>query len=226
MTKSNNEHKSGHKKISRQLLMVLIPMVAVSIFFVAAFIAMRARAVITDASTSGLHQEARANSLDIGSELGDILNYYNSAADLVESGTFEDDAQIAAILKPSLEAFAQVPNGCYIGLSDKTYIDPSGWDPGAGYDPTDRDWYKTGSGQSEMTLGAPYVDSSTNEMIVSASREVNLKDGRKGVLAIDISLADISAEASEYQPGGTGKTMLFYNDMILAHSTTEFIGTS
>ena len=226
MTKSNNERKSGHKKISRQLLMVLIPMIAVSIFFVAAFIAMRAKTVITEASTSGLHQEARANALDIGSELGDILNYYNSAADLVESGTFEDDAHIAAILKPSLSAFEQVPNGCYIGLSDKTYIDPSGWDPGAGYDPTERDWYKTGSGQAKMTLGAPYVDSSTNEMIVSASREVNLKDGRKGVLAIDISLADISAEASEYQPGGTGKTMLFYKDMILAHSTTEFIGTS
>lgn len=216
----------GNKKISRQLLLVLIPMVAVAIVFVTSFVAIRAKSVITKAATDALNQESRANSLDIGSQLGDILNYFDSAADLVESGTFEDDAAIASFLKPSLSAFDQVPNGCYIGLADKTYIDPSGWDPGAGYDPTDRDWYKDGAGQDKMTLGAPYVDDSTNKMVVSASRKIKLKDGRTGVMAIDISLADISDTASLYQPGGFGKTMLFYENMILAHPETDFIGTN
>ncbi|WP_033152812.1 methyl-accepting chemotaxis protein [Pseudobutyrivibrio ruminis] len=226
MNKKNKGQERGNKKISRQLLMALIPMIAVAIVFVTSFVAIRAKSVITESATDALNQESRANSLDIGSQLGDILNYFDSAADLVESGTFMDDSEIAAILQPSLTAFEQVPNGCYIGLSDKTYIDPSGWDPGAGYDPTQRDWYKDGADKSQMTLGAPYIDDSTNEMIVSASRQITLKDGRKGVMAIDISLSDISATASLYQPSGIGKTMLFYENMILAHPETEFIGTT
>ncbi len=225
MKKETSKRKQG-KKVSAQLLSVLIPLIIVAIVLVTSFISIRAKSVITEASVNELQQESRANSADIGSTLGDILSYFNGTAELLQTGYFEDDNQIKSFLKPTLSAFSQVPNGCYIGLSDRTYIDPSGWDPGAGYDPTSRDWYTTGVGQSTMVLGMPYVDDSTGEMIVSASREVKFRDGRKGVLAIDISLAEISETASQYTPGGAGKTMLFDGDMIIAHFNTEYVGTN
>ena len=218
--------KIKHKKISAQLLVVMIPMVAIAIFFVAAFVVHNAKAVVREESTNELHQEARANAADIGSQIGDILSYYDAVADAVNIGGYTEDSQILETMTPGLTAFEQVPNGCYAGLSNKEYLDPSGWEPEAGYDPTSRDWYKDGLGQSKMTLGAPYVDSESGEIIVSASRDINLKDGRKGVMAIDISLNNISETASQYKPNGTGATILFFGDNILAHPDSQYIGTT
>ncbi|MCR4999981.1 MAG: methyl-accepting chemotaxis protein [Lachnospiraceae bacterium] len=213
------------KKISAQLLFALVPIVALSIVFVSSFIAIRAKGVIKSGATNELHQEASANSENVGATIIDIISYYDGLADAVESGIFAEDADILKMLQPALTSYAQVPNGCYIALTDKTWLDPSGWTPDAGYDPTAQNWYKSGVGKTEMTLCEPYMDEASGEMVVSASREVKLRDGRKGVMAIDISLGDISANVSAYEPRGTGKTMLFYKDVILAHSDTSYIGT-
>ena len=55
---NNSEKKKQSKRISAQLLIVILPMIAVAIAIVTIFIAIRAKSVIEEEATNGLQQEA------------------------------------------------------------------------------------------------------------------------------------------------------------------------
>ncbi|MBP5185245.1 MAG: methyl-accepting chemotaxis protein, partial [Lachnospiraceae bacterium] len=136
-----------------------------------------------------------------------------------------DDEALKKAMEVILNRFEETPTGGYIGLSDKTYLDPSGWDPGEGYDPTARDWYKEGVGHTLMELGEPYLDMDTGDMIVSATRKITLADGRSGVIATDVFLNSIADSVAKYKPGVTGVAILFRGDYILAYGKEGYNGT-
>ncbi|MBR5731864.1 MAG: methyl-accepting chemotaxis protein, partial [Lachnospiraceae bacterium] len=218
-----NSCKKG--KISNQLMVLLIPMIAVFIILVSGIIFYRSRTIIIDEAKDGLNSESAANANDIGSMIGGVMEYYNAITDLIGETDYESDEQMLEDLVFVMDEFDVAPNGIYFALSDKSYLDPSGWVPDAGYDPTSRDWYKDGTGHTSMVLGAAYQDMDTGGMIVSISREFSLADGRKGVAASDIFLDKVSAEVADYKPGGTGSAVLFDRNIILASAKTEYNGT-
>ncbi|MCR5311861.1 MAG: methyl-accepting chemotaxis protein [Lachnospiraceae bacterium] len=212
-------------RISTQLLAVLVPMIALFIIVVAGLIFSRSMNVIVSEATDNLHNDSRANANDISSTINSINTYYDGIADMVSRTAYTSDSEIINDMAIVLDRFEETPTGAYIGLSDKTYIDPSGWDPGADYDPTARDWYAEGLAHSLMKTGEPYLDMDTGDIIVSSTRNISLRDGRKGVFATDIYLSNVAANVSEYKPGGTGSAILFRNDMILAYGEEGYSGT-
>ena len=220
-----NTDNTKKGKISTQLLIVLIPMIAIFIIAVSAIIFSRSRSIIIEEACERLNYESQANANDIGSMVGSVADYYNALTDLIERSEYASEADFLASLEFVMDEFDVTPNGIYFGLSDKTYLDPSGWVPDAGYDPTQRDWYKDGFGHSSMTLGDVYMDMDTKEMVVSLSRDVTLPDGRKGVAATDVFLANVSQEVAQYKPGGTGNAVLFDKNMILASANLDYNGT-
>jgi methyl-accepting chemotaxis protein len=68
------------------------------------------------------------------------------------------------------------------------------------------------------------MDLATKKMVVVGSRKVVLKDGREGVLGIDVILEGVSETASAYKPADTGASMLFSGDTIIASPTKKQIG--
>ena len=213
-------------KISTQLMIILIPMIAVFIICVSFIIFTRSRSIITEEAKSGLNNESQANANDIGSMIGSVMEYYNAVTDMIEHTAYASDDDMLARLEYNMNEFDVTPSGIYFGLSDKSYRDPSGWVPDEGYDPTQRDWYKDGAGHSSMILGEVYQDLDSGDMIVSMSRDVKFVDGRSGVAAVDVYLNNVSKEVSEFKPGETGSAVLFDRNMILACATSEYIGTS
>ncbi|MBO4559566.1 MAG: methyl-accepting chemotaxis protein [Lachnospiraceae bacterium] len=220
---NGNSGKKG--KISNQLMLLLIPMIAVFIILVSGLIFNRSKKIITDEAQDGLKNESAANANDIGSMIGSIIEYYNAVTDMICVTDYASDEQMLESLVFIMDEFDVTPNGIYFALSDKTYLDPSGWVPDEGYDPTSRDWYKDGSGHDSMTLGAAYLDMDTKDMIVSISRDFSLTDGRKGVAATDVFLNRVAEEVAAYKPGGTGSAVLFDGSMILASANTDYNGT-
>ena len=214
-----------NKKISTQLLLVLLPMIAAFIVFVAVIMFTRARTIIVQTAQADLKNDSRANANDISASIKEIKGYYDAAADVVIHTEYESDEAFLKSLEILMEKFEETSNGAYFGMSDKQYLDPSGWVPDAGYDPTSRDWYKDGVGKSEMTLGEAYLDMDSGSMVVSMSREIGLWDGRKGVMSVDVFLNSVAENVARYTPGGTGKAILFDGSMILASAQTEYNGT-
>ncbi len=213
------------QKISTQLSIVLIPMIAAFIIFLGVIIFARAKTIIIENAQADLHNDSRANANDISAFIGNINGYFDGAADIIENTKFESEEEFLRSGKILMSKFPEAENGAYFGMIDKSYLDPSGWVPDAGYDPTSRDWYTDGVNNTVMTPGEAYLDMDTGTMIVSISRKITLWDGRTGVMAADVFLGKVAESVSEYTPGGTGKAVLFDGDMILASAQTEYNGT-
>ncbi|SEG28212.1 methyl-accepting chemotaxis protein [Butyrivibrio sp. Su6] len=223
---SDNSKKSAKqgKKISVQLLVVLVPMLIAAIAIVAIFIAVQAKNVIETQATNGLAQEARANAAEISGKVESIKVFYDGICDAIQNTAYESDQELINAYQFTQSQFAETGTGFYIGLSNKDYIDISGWVPDAGYDPTSRPWYISGSSNSTMTLNPPSVDLSTGEMVAAISRKITMKDGRTGVMSSDVFLDDISKTASAYKPLGTGSSMMFSGTMMVASPAEDQIG--
>ncbi|MBP5454857.1 MAG: cache domain-containing protein [Lachnospiraceae bacterium] len=213
------------QKISTQLSIVLIPMIAAFIIFLGVIIFARAKTIIIENAQADLHNDSRANANDISAFIGNINGYFDGAADIIENTKFDSEEEFLRSGELLMSKYPEAENGAYFGMSDKSYLDPSGWVPDAGYDPTSRDWYTDGVNNTVMTPGEAYLDMDTGTMIVSISRKITLWDGRTGVMAADVFLGKVAESVSKYTPGGTGKAVLFDGDMILASAQTEYNGT-
>ena len=221
---NNSKKKKQSKRISGQLLIVILPMIAIAIAIVTIFIATRAKSVIEEEATNGLQQEAKANANDISEMVTGMKSYYNGMADAMEKSSYSTDQEILEALLPGMEEYSGVVIDVYAAFGKDTFIDGGLWVPDAGYDPTTRAWYTNGSKSSTIVLGDPSIDMTTGEMVVCGSRSLNMKDGKTGVLSTDISLAGISATASAYKPLRTGSTMMFDGSLMIASPETSQIG--
>ncbi len=214
----------GTKKISIQLLIVLVPMIALFIVFAAGIIFVNSRSIITEQGINGLREESQSNANDIATTMFDIKGYYNSMGDMLEIGDYNDDAVIKAALQPGMSAFEGMVNDVYVAFEDKVFIDGADWVPDADYDPTTRGWYETGATSDTIIFGAPDIDMDTKQAVVNGVRSIKLKNGRQGVLSTDIFLESISKAVSEYAPLGTGKSMLFAGPAIIGAPQEEYVG--
>ena len=167
---NEQSNKSGH--ISVQLIIALVPMIAIFIIAVAVIIFTRSKTYIANEAVSSLHNESVANANDISAIISSITEYYDGITDVLQRTDYANDDEMLTALAIAMEKFEETPSGLYIGLSDKSYIDPSGWVPDEGYDPTARDWYKEGMSHSTIGLGEPYIDMDSNQMVVSATRQL------------------------------------------------------
>ena len=246
-TKKPKKTPKVKMSVSNKLLGILMPMIAVSIVFIILFLSIRAKSIIADNAVASLNSESGKNAAEISADITTLLASYNVYVETTETVPLESGKTTETIplegeevteaipsgtaealntyLKSTMSISEMAPNGIYGGFEDGTWVDPSGWVPDADYVITERDWYVDGKDSEEFVFGAPYVDSDSGSMVVSASRKVVLPDGRKGVFAVDLTLDSIVSTAESFIPMGCGKTMLFSGDFILSYANPEFNGT-
>lgn len=220
--KKTNKPKTG--KISVQLLIVLIPMIAAFIIIVAVVIFTVARGAIIEKAQNGLKSESIGNANDIASQMKEMTGYFDALTEVLERTDFKSDAEILAAGEMTVNRFPATPTGGYMGFSNKDYIDFSGWEPDSDYDCTSRGWYSEGMSHETMTPGDPYLDADTGSMVVSITRPINLKDGRSGVISSDLFLTGITEAVAQYTPGGDGRALLIDRTTILASAYPEQVG--
>lgn len=146
----------------------------------------------------------------------DELKVYEGA---IDSGLFTSDAQILKYLETSMGLNDAYPNGIYMGDDKGVYLDGSGWVPDSDWVLVERDWYVEGKDHSELKFGAPYFDSLSKQMCVSAS--VRIKDSSAvRVMAADVYLDYVCDQMKEIESGIGGSAMLIEKSSgkILAHS--------
>ncbi len=223
--KSTNSGGSGQsKRISAQLLSVIIPMSILAIAVVAIFVSLQAKSVITSGAVNGLQQEARANAAQLSGDIEGVRAYFNGLADTLEAIPGSEGDAVNAAVHNGMAAYPDLVSDVYILFGARDGYFGSDWVPGDDYDATTRPWYINGSQVDTMTLGDPSIDMTTGEMVVCGSRQVIMKDGKTGVLSTDIQLSGLSEQASAFTPLGTGSTMMFDGSVILASPDKEQVG--
>ena len=217
--------KKVKTSISAKLLRILVPLVAISIICIIVFLSMKSRSIITASAKTSLENDSEKNAETIGAEIKELISGFDQNVNTLEFFIYDDEDVMAEYLEPTTERSEMTPNGVYGGLEDGTWIDPTGWEPDADYVISERDWYVKGKDSKEFVMGEPYVDSDTGSLVVTASRAVNLADGRKGVMAVDITLNSIVDKTAECKPLDIGTTMLFHKDFILSYYMPDYNGT-
>ena len=217
--------KKQHKKISVQLLLILIPMIAAFIIIVAAILFINSKSLITEEGRERLHQESKAYANDIGSTMGEIVKFYDALGSMLEIHDYANNDEIHDALQPGMVAFPDMVYDVYLAFDNKEFVDGEDWVPPEDYDPTTRGWYLTGKDTRSVVLVEPDIDLDTMNIVVSGVRSINFKNGRKAVLSTDIFLDNISKEVTEYSPADTGKCMLFADSCIVASSINGYTGT-
>lgn len=85
----------------------------------------------------------------------------------------------------------------YVGFSDGTLLNGSGWVPDEGWDCRTRGWYTQAKERSgEVIYGEPYVDSSTGDVMITISKHFN--NGQvEGVASLDLLIGEVFSGLSD-----------------------------
>lgn len=214
--------------ISRKVLTRVLPLIIATFLVLFAVIYHFGSEVITDMLYTSLKNEASDDAGTVNRELNATFYYLNGIADTIEKMDWKDDQSITDYLNTTTGRYPLIPTGAYLALSDKSYLDPSGWQSGKDYDPTQSKWYKQGISYDNAYFyyyDEPYFDENTGKLCATVIRHVHLKDGREGVFACDLMMESIQTALSKVKFYNTGRVMMVTKKgMILANPTSGLNG--
>lgn len=106
----------------------------------------------------------------------------------------------------------------YLGKTDKSMVNSSGFVPGPDFDLRTRIWYSSAIA-SEGTIFTPaFINASKDRVIVTAAKAIYDQNTLIGVLAVDIDIRTIAAFVSEKEIGDNGYAILIdSNNHLLAY---------
>lgn len=214
--------------ISRKVLARVLPLIIATFLVLFAVIYHFSSNVITDMLYTSLKSQASDDAGTVNRELNATFYYLNGIADTIEKMDWKDDQSITDYLNTTKGRYPLIPTGAYLALNDKSYLDPSGWQSGKDYDPTQSKWYKQGISYDNAYFyyyDEPYFDENTGKLCSTVIRHVHLKDGREGVFASDLMMESIQTALSKVKFYNTGRVMMVTKKgMILANPTSGLNG--
>lgn len=214
--------------VSRKVLMGILPLFIATFLVLFAVIYHFGSEVLTDMLYTSLKNEATSDAGTVNRELNATFYYLNGIADSIEKLDWKDDESLVEYLDTTTGRYPLIPTGAYLALSDKSYLDPSGWQSDSDYDPTQSEWYKQGISYDNAYFyyyDEPYFDESTGKLCTTVIRHVHLKDGREGVFAADLMMESIQESLGKVKFYKTGRVMMITKKgMILANPTASLNG--
>lgn len=146
----------------------------------------------------------------------------NEIAYSIEADDVFEDEQVLSYLQSKIKTNPNTSD-VYIGLTNKKMLDGSGWVPPVDYDCTQRIWYKTAMEKNGLIYTDPFLDMTTNKMVVSIARPIS-KDGKiVGVISTDINLGVITDVIQKAKPMENSYPFLIDSDNnIIIHPNKDF----
>ncbi|KAB8130114.1 methyl-accepting chemotaxis protein [Gracilibacillus oryzae] len=140
-------------------------------------------------------------------------------AESVNSEMIQQDEQIARTLHQYKELRSEV-SLIYIGTETGDLLLEPAQDLPDDFDPREQSWYTEAmANQGEAIITDPYLDTATNEMVITIARTV--QDG-SGVIGMDFNLSKIASITKEIKVGSEGYVfMLDASNQYLVHPTEE-----
>lgn len=149
----------------------------------------------------------------------------NEISDTLGTMDLSDNQKVLSYLESKVKS-NPFTSDVYLGFADKRFLDGSGWTPPAGFDCTVRPWYKTAVEKKALFFTEPFLDMTTNKMVISAVKPI-IKDGNVvAVLSSDISMDMLTNILNEAKPVNNSYAFLLDNNKnIIVHQNKEFLPT-
>ena len=129
------------------------------------------------------------------------------------------------------EQFDENFTGLYAYINGE-YLDGLGWVPPEGYEPMERDWYKTAvAADGEVVLVSPYVDAQTGSVVITIGKEITGSvpadhGSPENVVCLDVIVNHIKEITQEVRIAGKGFGMVVNTDgFLIAHREESYDGS-
>ena len=147
--------------------------------------------IISNENNSKLINLSDKNAIEINGWIsiqGQIVN------EIVDSIVNQKDMDKEQILNYLIQKTKSNPytTDVYLGFTDKSFLDGSGWTPPADYDCTSRGWYKNAKDKGGLVYGTPSLDLTTNQMVMVISKPIKINGELIGVVGMDVNLDTIN----------------------------------
>jgi len=204
-------------------IIAAVSVLSISILIIASTISyiMTHRIVTKESSGKVLASSEKYSEMISGWFEGQAKILNEIAYTIEQHDTFEE-GEVLAYLQSKIKTNPNTSD-VYIGLSNKKMLDGSGWVPPADYDCTQRIWYKTAIEKNRLIYTDPFLDMTTNKMVVSIARPIS-RDGKIiGVISTDINLGVITDVIQKADPIGNSYPFLIdSNNNIIIHTNKDF----
>ena len=226
----NNEKEARRtiKRVSTQVVKRFVPMVVIFMILILGTIYFFVSKTVKKLIYNSLDQQVAADSGEINKQLNSTFYYLNGISNSVEAFDFSGNDELLAYLGSTVKKYDMVPTGMYMGLNDGSYLDASGWNPGADYNVLEKKWYQQGMGYTNSYFyyyDVPYFDSATGNLCATVVRHVKLKDGREGVIAADLLMTTSQKYLNKVKVLDSGKAMMTTgNGMVLSYTNSKIDG--
>lgn len=111
----------------------------------------------------------------------------------------------------------------YIGFQDKRFISGDGWIPPSDYDTTQRDWYKMAVKADGLIYTSPYLDATTNKMVITVAKPVKKDNSIIGVAAADIYVDYLTKVSENANAGANSYAFLLDSENnFIVHPNKDF----
>ncbi|MCH5139130.1 cache domain-containing protein, partial [Clostridiaceae bacterium UIB06] len=181
-------------------IIALVSLLSISILIMASIISyFMAYNIVTKEISSKVLASSEKYSEMINGWFDGQAKILNEIAYTIEQDDSFDEKQVLSYLQSKIKTNPNTSD-VYIGLANKKMLDGSGWVPPADYDCTQRVWYKTAMEKNGIIYTAPFLDMTTNKMVISIAKPIS-RDGKViGVISTDINLGVITDVIQKAEP--------------------------
>lgn len=141
--------------------------------------------------------------------------------------TIESSAADGAVPAAYLHAYKKDPalSDLYIGFTDGSFLDGSGWVAPSDFDPRERVWYKRAQEKNGLVFSDPYLDAVTKKYAASVAMPLKSSSGNlRGIISEDILLETLTDEVVKMNFSGKGYGFLIdTNGVALAHPDKKLV---
>ncbi|MBB6445163.1 methyl-accepting chemotaxis protein [Bacillus benzoevorans] len=213
--------KNFMSNIKVKLIFALVMILIIPAIIIGYLSYSTAKDAVEEEAIHGIEQNIGLLNTTINSTLQPKMMDMEYFAKTVNAEVYQDEN--SPELRAHLDEYIQIhPEAASIYLGTKTglYIQEPRVTDTTKYDPRKRDWYKQAvENQGETIITAPYADAGTKEMVITVAKTTD--DGH-GVMAVDISLAQLQKMTNQVKIGEKGYAFLLDEDKkVIAHPTLE-----
>ena len=101
-----------------------------------------------------------------------------------------------------------VISSIYLGRSDKTMVNSSGFVPGPSFDLTTRPWYIKATENDGIVYTSAFINATQDKIIMNVAKSVYINDEFIGVVSTDVDITTITEVISSIHVGSTGFAFL------------------
>lgn len=140
-----------------------------------------------------------------------------------EANAYANSAEVEKYMHELLSKDKAVQEIYTARASNKEMILSTGTALPEGFDPTSRSWYQDAVKNNGITYTAPYIDTATALLVVSASKPYYVNGTLGGVIGLDVNLSELVNAINDIVGSGSGYAFLTDSDgNIITHKNKSF----